>query len=377
MKDLPDLYRILQVDPGADPDVIDAVYRRLARKYHPDVNPSADANRQMQDINMAYETLGDPDRRAEYDRRNHLWSEKQRRPAAPTYRESYVPIRPRRTRRYTDETPPRPSLVAMPEVLDFGSLPRGSRRTVSLRVGVTQGRTIRGRVVSNQPWISINTPNALSNLGEATVEVTVDTSGLRDGVTHFGSVSIESLAYGGLAVPVTLFVPEEPKPRLRVEPEVLRFDALPNNDHVQVHRIRIWDESECPMSGSVHVKPGWLKANVVDFENEKEVTVDLTADVRGLRPGHCYSGRIEVHSSTGRATVVVKVTVMPEPTPVFDFDHDTRWAEQLANIQATTEWERAFLQTVLIQARQRGWKPSISLRTMIESLWRRHLEKDC
>ena len=75
MKDLPDLYRILQVDPSADPDVIDAVYRRLARKYHPDVNPSFDANRQMQDINMAYEILGDPDRRAEYDRRNHLWSE--------------------------------------------------------------------------------------------------------------------------------------------------------------------------------------------------------------------------------------------------------------------------------------------------------------
>ncbi len=63
-----DYYRILQVDPSAEPEVIDAAYRRLARKYHPDSNPSPDAMRRMQEINEAYEVLRDPMRRAEHER---------------------------------------------------------------------------------------------------------------------------------------------------------------------------------------------------------------------------------------------------------------------------------------------------------------------
>ena len=47
-------YHILQVDPAASPEVIEAAYRRLARKYHPDVNNSPDTVRQMQAINEAY-----------------------------------------------------------------------------------------------------------------------------------------------------------------------------------------------------------------------------------------------------------------------------------------------------------------------------------
>ena len=35
-----DLYKVLQVDPHAEPEVVDAAFRRMARKYHPDVNPT-------------------------------------------------------------------------------------------------------------------------------------------------------------------------------------------------------------------------------------------------------------------------------------------------------------------------------------------------
>jgi DnaJ domain len=61
------LYKVLQVDPEADPDVIDAVYRRLARKYHPDVSPGGSDER-MKELNAAYAVLRDPARRATYDR---------------------------------------------------------------------------------------------------------------------------------------------------------------------------------------------------------------------------------------------------------------------------------------------------------------------
>ena len=63
-----DYYKILQVDPSADPEVITAAYRRLAVKYHPDTNPAPDALPRMQKINEAYAILSDPAQRAIYDR---------------------------------------------------------------------------------------------------------------------------------------------------------------------------------------------------------------------------------------------------------------------------------------------------------------------
>lgn len=63
-----DLYKILQVDSEADPDVIQAAYRRLAQKYHPDRAQGEDARRRMVAINSAWEILRDPGRRSAYDR---------------------------------------------------------------------------------------------------------------------------------------------------------------------------------------------------------------------------------------------------------------------------------------------------------------------
>jgi curved DNA-binding protein CbpA len=58
------------VDWEADRDVIQAAYRQLARKYHPDrgTDLPPDAAGKMVEINAAWELLGDPDRRADYDR---------------------------------------------------------------------------------------------------------------------------------------------------------------------------------------------------------------------------------------------------------------------------------------------------------------------
>lgn len=63
-----DLYEILQVHRSAEPEVIEAAYRRLARKYHPDVNSSPEAAFRMKELSAAYEVLRDPARRAKYDR---------------------------------------------------------------------------------------------------------------------------------------------------------------------------------------------------------------------------------------------------------------------------------------------------------------------
>ena len=62
------LYQLLQVQPTADPEIIQAAYRRLMLRYHPDRNPGVDAHEITQRLNDAYEILSDPIRRAEYDR---------------------------------------------------------------------------------------------------------------------------------------------------------------------------------------------------------------------------------------------------------------------------------------------------------------------
>lgn len=59
-----DPYDVLQVQPGAEEEVIRAAYRVLARKYHPDHGGDA---RRMIDLNDAWDVLGDPVRRAAYD----------------------------------------------------------------------------------------------------------------------------------------------------------------------------------------------------------------------------------------------------------------------------------------------------------------------
>jgi curved DNA-binding protein CbpA len=63
-----DPYKTLQLDPDADAEIIQVVYRRLARKYHPDVLSDPEAQARMIAINAAWEILGDPQRRAAHDR---------------------------------------------------------------------------------------------------------------------------------------------------------------------------------------------------------------------------------------------------------------------------------------------------------------------
>ena len=67
MTDGPDPYKVLQVDSEAEDEVIQAAYRRLAQKYHPDVAAGAEAAARMAGINAAWEILRDPTRRAALD----------------------------------------------------------------------------------------------------------------------------------------------------------------------------------------------------------------------------------------------------------------------------------------------------------------------
>lgn len=62
-----DYYKILGIAPDAEPGEIKRAFRKLARKYHPDINASPEAEAMFKDVNEAYEVLKDPERRAAYD----------------------------------------------------------------------------------------------------------------------------------------------------------------------------------------------------------------------------------------------------------------------------------------------------------------------
>jgi curved DNA-binding protein len=74
-----DYYKTLEVDKNATEKDIKRAFRRLARKYHPDMNPGdPQSEEHFKEINEAYEVLSDPDKRAKYDQLGADWQRWQR-----------------------------------------------------------------------------------------------------------------------------------------------------------------------------------------------------------------------------------------------------------------------------------------------------------
>jgi calcineurin-like phosphoesterase family protein len=85
-----DYYEVLQVDPSAEPDIIEATYKKLARKYHPDVNKTPSSLARMKRINIAHDILSDTLQREQYHaewlRRKHYKTNT----PTPTYRPTMI-----------------------------------------------------------------------------------------------------------------------------------------------------------------------------------------------------------------------------------------------------------------------------------------------
>lgn len=99
-------YAILGVPPNAHAADIKRAYRRLALQYHPDKNPSPEAELFFKEVNEAYETLGDPQLRYAYDQRlvNPVYQSPQPQPQQAHRDPKYRPRAPRQPASRTDDT---------------------------------------------------------------------------------------------------------------------------------------------------------------------------------------------------------------------------------------------------------------------------------
>ena len=71
-----DYFKVLGVERGADADAIKRAFRKLAREYHPDVNPGdATAEAKFKEVSEAYEVLSDPEKRRRYEQFGQYWSQ--------------------------------------------------------------------------------------------------------------------------------------------------------------------------------------------------------------------------------------------------------------------------------------------------------------
>jgi hypothetical protein len=102
-----DYYQVLGVSRDASRTEIRRAFRRLARRYHPDVSTEPDAEERFKAVNEAYQVLGDPATRAAYDRflalrerAEHRW------PDRPPREASYEPVRPRPVQPTPPPAPP-------------------------------------------------------------------------------------------------------------------------------------------------------------------------------------------------------------------------------------------------------------------------------
>jgi len=84
-----DYYAVLGVDRKASQDDIKKAYRKLARKYHPDVNAEPDAEDKFKEVGEAYEVLSDSEKRAAYDALGRNWRDHQNFEPPPDWEQQF------------------------------------------------------------------------------------------------------------------------------------------------------------------------------------------------------------------------------------------------------------------------------------------------
>jgi len=164
-----DYYKILQVDSSAEPEVIEAAYRRLTRKYHPDVDRGPTANERMKKINIAYRNLSDPDKRKRY---HSEWLQKVGKAAGTSVGE-----------------PPKP--VVDPQYIKFHDVEPSQIQTSSFVIRNLGGPYSKIWFSNPDSWVRVIGWESLSTSDELPLEVKIEAEGEEWGKSYIEYIKVK------------------------------------------------------------------------------------------------------------------------------------------------------------------------------------------
>jgi curved DNA-binding protein len=142
-----DYYKVLGVERRATADQVKSAYRRLARKYHPDVSKEKDAEARFKEMQEAYEVLKDPQKRAAYDELGSDWKSGQQFRPPPGWGDAHAGREPRgRTRGASGAGPEADGAFADERFSEFFSSLFGEERAHAARAARAAGRDHHARV---------------------------------------------------------------------------------------------------------------------------------------------------------------------------------------------------------------------------------------
>lgn len=290
-----DYYEILQVHFRAEPEVIEAAYKKLAQKYHPDVNKSSIAAERMKKINTAHDILRDPAKRRDYDDK---WLQK--RGDTPD----------------TNATPPHaqraPALAVLPKHIRFKDLGYRDIKTTYFDIKNTGGSHINYTIAEDRlpPWLEITEIQTLTgDLLPARVHIRVTGQPLGtkcDCYIPIQTQDQETMHSEEIKVHVELVMKG---PVLQIDRTFIEFtvftDVIPLPQTITLKNLGIGY-----IEGNLVPRQKWIKISprAVEFNDKRDVQVQI--DTAQLFTD--IVGYVDVRTNCGDDVITVKASLSHE-----------------------------------------------------------------
>ncbi|PIP23579.1 MAG: hypothetical protein COX36_02575 [Candidatus Nealsonbacteria bacterium CG23_combo_of_CG06-09_8_20_14_all_38_19] len=306
-------YEILQVSKNAEPEVIQAAYRGLSKKYHPD-GDEPDEER-MKEINEAYEVLGDSQKRAAYDASRQ--SNRSARAGAKAGATAGTT-----TGGYSggsDNKPNPPIPKVQPEHLKFLDVKTGEGSFEIWNTGGELKPSHKPRLTLTVSWIEILNTDEITRAFQSPkgwpikVKIRVAADNLEPGEEYTGSIVVDLGGPQTAEVKVFFRVAALAKPRLGVTPTLIGFGRVRVGE-IKWRDFRI-ENYGGPAKNPLRVTPleSWIQ--VTPKGSGLPLEVEVKIDTSSLAGAQNYEGEILIKLDDEEKKV--RITLETESTWVF------------------------------------------------------------
>jgi len=295
MELLEDYYELLQVHHRAEAAVIEAAYKKLAHKYHPDINKSPDASEFMKKINFARGILCNPVEREDYD---ILWAMNVDRHQAKDNPSGH--------------RQPDPELAVMPRYIRFRDMGYGDIKTTYFDIKNTGGPYTHYSIARDNlpPWLEITGIQTLSN-NILPVRVHVKAIGQFKGTQYDCHIPVKlENSRTGYCEEIDVRVEMLMKaPVLQFDRKTIDFNVVPDTIPLP-HIITLRNSGMRCIEGNLNSRQSWIKISPREVNFAEKQVVQVQIDAARLYTD--VYGYIDVMTNCGNETLTVHVQVNRE-----------------------------------------------------------------